>query len=155
MNKYEEMKERHQKEFDNFPMKFAFSDKQFKESMEALGLTEKDTDKVIGIGAGGFIRKSDLKAYTEMCQRTAREMQDAINEDITGENFIKDMFLYELANHEYCITYELEDTLEAVGLTIQEVENSKALKHGLVLAKREYLQMYLKENSEEDEEEEM
>ena len=65
------------------------------------------------------------------------------------------MFLYELANHEYCITYELEDTLEAVGLTIQEVENSKALKHGLVLAKREYLKMYVKENSEEDEEEEM
>lgn len=155
MNKYEEMKERHQKEFNNFPMKFAFSEKQFKESMEELGLTEKDTDKIIGIGAGGFIRKSDLKAYKEMCQRTAREMQDAINEDITGENFIKDMFLYELANHEYCITYELEDTLEAVGLTIQEVENSKALKHGLVLAKREYLQMYLKENSEEDEEEEM
>ena len=75
MNRYAELREKHQKEFDKFPMKFAFSDKQFKEAMESLGLTENDTDKIIGIGAGGFIRKSDLKAYTEMCQRTEKEMR--------------------------------------------------------------------------------
>ena len=57
MNRYAELREKHQKEFDKFPMKFAFSDKQFKEAMESLGLTENDTDKIIGIGAGGFIRK--------------------------------------------------------------------------------------------------
>lgn len=151
MNKYIEMQERHQKEFDSFPMKFAFSDKQFKESMEELGLTEKDVDKVISIGAGGFIRKSDLEAYKEMCQRTSKEMQDAINEDKTGEGFIKDMFKYELANHEYCITYELDETLDAVGLTIEEINNNEALKHGLELAKKEYLKQY--EEEQEDEEE--
>ena len=57
MNSYVEMKERHQKEVNEFPMKFAFSDEQFKKAMEELGLTEKDVDKVIGIGAGGFIKK--------------------------------------------------------------------------------------------------
>lgn len=152
MNKYIEMQERHQKEFDNFPMKFAFSDKQFKESMEELGLTENDTDKVISIGASGFIRKSDLKAYTEMCQRIEKEMKDAINEDKTGEGFIKDMFKYELANHEYCITYELDETLDAVGLTIEEINSNEALKHGLELARKEYLKQY-EEEQEEDEEE--
>ena len=91
MNRYAELREKHQKEFDKFPMKFAFSDKQFKEAMESLGLTENDTDKIIGIGAGGFIRKSDLKAYTEMCQRTEKEMQEAIDNDKTGEGFIKEM----------------------------------------------------------------
>ncbi len=155
MNKYIEMKDRHQKEFDNFPMKFAFSDKQFKESMEDLGLTEKDTDKIIAIGAGGFIRKTDFEAYKEMCERTIKEMQDAINEDKTGEGFIKDMFKYELANHEYCITYELDSTLDAVGLTIEEVNNSKALRHGLELARKEYLKQYEEEEDEEDEEEDM
>ena len=125
MNKYVEMKERHQKEFDNFPMKFAFSDKQFKESMEELGLTEKDTDKIVAISAGGFIRKSDFEAYKEMCERTVKEMQDAINEDKTGEGFIKDMFKYELANHEYCITYELDSTLDALGLTIEEEQEDE------------------------------
>ena len=65
MNKYVEMKERHQKEVNNFPMKFAFSDEQFKKAMEELGLTENDLDKVVGIGAGGFIRKTDVKDYKD------------------------------------------------------------------------------------------
>lgn len=154
MNKYEEMKEKHQKEFDQFPMKFAFTDKQFKESMEALGLTENDTDKIIGIGAGGFIKKSDLKSYTEMCQKAEKEMQEAIENDKTGEGFIKDMFKYELANHEYCITYELDDTLDALGLTLEEINNNQALKNGLKLAKKEYLKFYEKEADEEEYEEE-
>ena len=34
MNSYVEMKERHQKEVNEFPMKFAFSDEQFKKAME-------------------------------------------------------------------------------------------------------------------------
>lgn len=154
MNRYAELREKHQKEFDKFPMKFAFSDKQFKEAMESLGLTENDTDKIIGIGAGGFIRKSDLKAYTEMCQRTEKEMQEAIDNDKTGEGFIKEMFKYELANHEYCITYELDDTLDALGLTVEEINNNQALKHGLELARKEYLKSYEREDDEEEYEEE-
>ena len=112
------------------------------------------TDKIIGIGAGGFIRKSDLKAYTEMCQRTEKEMQEAIANDKTGEGFIKEMFKYELANHEYCITYELDDTLDALGLTIEEINNNQALKHGLELARKEYLKSYEREDDEEEYEEE-
>ena len=139
MNRYAELREKHQKEFDKFPMKFAFSDKQFKEAMESLGLTENDTDKIIGIGAGGFIRKSDLKAYIEMCQRTEKEMQEAIDNDKTGEGFIKEMFKYELANH---------------GLTVEEINNNQALKHGLELARKEYLKSYEREDDEEEYEEE-
>ena len=153
INKYAELREKHQNEFDKFPMKFAFSDKQFKEAMESLGLAESDTDKIIGIGEGGFIRKSDLKAYTEMCQKAKKEIQEAIDNDKTGEGFIKDMFKYELENHEYCITYELDNTLDTLGLTIEEVNKNQSLKHGLELARKEYLESYEKwENEEEDEE---
>ena len=45
INKYQELKEKHSKEFNKFPIKFAFSESQFKEAMKDLGLTEKDTDK--------------------------------------------------------------------------------------------------------------
>jgi hypothetical protein len=31
------------------------------------------------------------------------------------------MFNYELGNHEYCITHDLTDTLDALGLTLEEV----------------------------------
>lgn len=89
-----------------------------------------------------------------MCQRTEKEMQEAIDNDKTGEGFIKEMFKYELANHEYCITYELDDTLDALGLTIEEINNNQALKHGLELARKEYLKSYEREDDEEEYEEE-
>jgi hypothetical protein len=38
-----------------------------------------------------------------------------------GDDYLFEMFNYELANHEYCITGELDDTLDALGLTIEEI----------------------------------
>lgn len=151
MNKYVEMKERHQKEVDNFPMKFAFSDEQFKKAMEELGLTENDLDKVVGIGAGGFIRKTDVNDYKEMGERQYKEFREAIEKDKVGDGFIKEMFLYELANHEYIITREIDDTLDALGLTDNDIRNNNNLRTGLLLAEKEYLEQY--EKQEEDEEE--
>lgn len=146
-NQYDILREKHQKEFNEFPIKFAFSNEQFEESMEELGLTIDDTDKVVSIGyGGGFIRKSDTKAFNEMNRRHRKEERQAIENDKTGEGYIKDMFESELANHEYGYTYELEDTLEALGLTIEEINNDERLKHGLDLALNKY-----KENEEEEE----
>ena len=147
INKYQELKEKHSKEFNKFPIKFAFSESQFKEAMKDLGLTEKDTDKITGIGiGGGFIRKTDVEAFNEMNKRHRQEEKDAIKNDLTGEGYIKDMFEYELANHEYGYTNNLEDILIALGLTIDNINNDERLKHGLDLALDRY-----RENEEEEE----
>lgn len=138
-NLYQIMKEKQQKEFNKFPIQFAFSDEQFKEGMKKLGLTENDTDKVFSIGNGGFLRKTDADALNEMFKRFNEEMENAIENDKDGTGFIKDMFYYELANHEYGYTYELDDTLEALGLTIEEIESNDKLKRGLQIAKRKCL----------------
>lgn len=137
MNKYVELKNKLQKEFDEFPFGFAFSNEQFEKMKEELGV--KDNSELISIGAGGFIRKTDEKALDELINGKEKRMKEAIAEDKTGEGFIKDMFLYELANHEYCITYELDDTLYALDLTLEEIEKDPRLKLGLQLAKNEYL----------------
>lgn len=100
-------------------------------------------------GGGGFIRKTDVKEFLEMRKRAKEEILEEINNDQTGDAFIKDMFKYELANHEYCITHNLNDTLEAIGLTIEEIENNKALSKGLELARKEYLEE-IEENQEEE-----
>jgi len=121
-NAYEILRNKQQEEFNKFPMGFAFSDEQFKEAMEKLGLTEKDTDKVVSIGAGGFIRKSDVKLFNEMNNRLDKEKKEAIAADKDGTGFIKDMFLYELGNHEYIITYDLTDTLDSLDLTMEDVK---------------------------------
>lgn len=135
-NAYLELKRKHEKEYNDFPMVFAFDEKQFKEAMEKLGLTEKDTDKILSIGGGGYIRKTDAQALSEMVARHKKEKQDAINADETGRGFIFDMFDYELANHEYNITYEVGYTLDALGFTYEQVMADERLKHGLELAKK-------------------
>ena len=128
-------------------MGFAFSESQFKETMKKLGLEENETDKIIGIGiGGGFIRKTDVEAFNEMNKRHRQEEKEAIKNDLTGEGYIKDMFEYELANHEYGYTYNLEDTLNALGLTIEKINNDQRLKHGLDLALNRYIE---KEEEEE------
>ena len=53
MNQYRVLKEKHEKEINNFPLMFAFSKKQFAEGMQKLGLKETNTDKIISIGVGG------------------------------------------------------------------------------------------------------
>ena len=137
MNKYMELKNKIQKEVDEFPMGFAFSNEQFEKMKEELGV--KEDSELLSIGAGGFIRKIDKEAFHELFNNKAKRIDEAIAEDKTGEGFIKDMFLYELANHEYCITYDLEDTLYALDLTYDEVMNDERLLRGLTLAKNEYL----------------
>lgn len=131
MNKYMELREKHQAEVDAFPMFFAFSEKQFEEGMKSLGLDPNDTDKIYKLGnTGGFYRKSDAPAFREMFERHDKEMKDAIAADSTGEGFIFDMFNYELANHEYGYTHDPEPTLDCLGLTMEDINADPRLLRG-------------------------
>lgn len=137
MNKYTNLKTKHQKEVNEFPMFFAFSDKQFKEGMAKFGLSETDTDKIYKFGnTGGFFLRSDSQELHEMLTRHTQEMTEAINKD---DEFVYEMFVYELANHEYCITYDLEPTLDACGLSEEEVLNDERLAKILAQARIDYL----------------
>lgn len=138
-NAYAEMKKRQQERVNALPLMFAFSQQQFNEGMAKLGLEPSDTHLITSIGAGGFIRKADVPLFNETMEALSIEAQAAIDEDMDGTGFIKDMFLYELANHEYCITYDLEPTLDALNLTEDQVLSNPRLLHGLKLAKAEYL----------------
>lgn len=148
MNKYDEFKKKQHDEFNKFPMAFAFSDQQFKEGLEKLGLTENDKDKIIGIGFGGFIRESDREAYIQLSKKHSEEFKHEIKEDKTGKNFIKDMFESELANHEYGYTQDLTDTLAALGLTMKEISANENLQNGLNLALNRY--SYQEEENEQE-----
>lgn len=136
--KYSELRQKQQKEVDEFPFGFAFSNEQFKEMMEKFGLSENDTDKIYSIGAGGYIRKSDADAMHEMFTRHEKERQQEIENDKDSSGYIYDMFKYELDNHEYCITYDLEPTLRALGLTEEEVNKNPKLLKGLKKALKHY-----------------
>lgn len=132
MNKYKLMKENHQKEVNEFPMFFAFSQEQFAEGMKKLGLDPNEKDKICPIGSsGGFLLKSDVKKFKEMMDRHDKELKDTMSND---DQFIFDMFDYELGNHEYVVTYDPTDAIYALGLTETEVQNDERLYNALTKA---------------------
>lgn len=140
MNRYADLKQRQQEEFDAFPMQFAFSDRQFAEAMAALGLTPADTDKVYKAPGGGIYRREDGPRLKEMMDRFDRELQSAIADDPTGDGFIYEMFLFELGNHEYCCTGDLSKTLYALDYTPDGIQADPRLSHGLERARLEILE---------------
>lgn len=141
MNKYLEMKNRHQTEVNAFPMHFCFGEDQINKKFAELGLDrKKDLDKIVVIkGTGGFVLKEDAPALKEMFERHSKEMEEAIAGDKTGNGFIYEMFLYELGNYEYDVTMELDETLDALGYTRTDIQADPRLSHALEKARQEVL----------------
>ena len=140
INQYQVMRDRQQKEVNTLPLRFAFSQKQFNEIMEEWGLDpKKDLDKIARIPLGGFIQKKDAPLMHETFARHHKELQAAIDADPTGDGFIKDMFLYELENHEYSYTGTAEETLDSLGLSYKDVAADSRLARGLDLAEQEIM----------------
>ena len=130
---YREFKEKKQSEFNSLPLMFAFSNKQFEEGKAKLGV--KDDKELVSIGGGGFIKKVDAHLLDEMINRHNKEYEELMQND----EFAYSAFYYELGNHEYCITLDPEDTLEALCLTVEEMENDPRLMKLFLEAKRDYL----------------
>jgi len=108
--KWTELKEKHSSELNSFPMFFAFSDKQFEEGKEKLGVTENS--ELASIGGGGAIRKTDGHALKKMfdAHRAERETY------FTDDRNLLDALVYELGNHEYCVTYDAQPAVESLEL---------------------------------------
>jgi hypothetical protein len=138
MNDYQIMNERQHEEFNTLPIGAAFSSEQFEEMMKGWGLdANKDLDKIVHLVAGAYIQKKDLPAYKEMAKRQTKEFEDAIATDQTGEGFIYQMFLYELKNHEYGYTGDVEETLDALGYDADDIMKDTRLARGLEKAAAE------------------
>lgn len=110
---YTELKKQHEIELNDFPLGFAFSNKQFDEMMNEWGLdADKDIDKIASIGAGGFIQKKDIKAFHEMMDRHQKELKD-LRKSI---KVMEDAFYHEMCNHEYGINPQADyDVLSCFG----------------------------------------
>ena len=133
MNKYMELKSNHERLINDFPRGFAFSDKQFEEAKEKLKV--KDNSELVSLGAGGFIRKTDSKTFGDLFTTMVKEDKEAMKDD----EYVFQGFLYELGNHEYCITGDPESTLDCFGLTIEEVNTDIRLLTIFKKARKEYL----------------
>lgn len=133
METYQQQKARHHKEFGAFDgIFFAFSNEQMKEGIEKYGVNENN--KVVNIGAGGFVLKSRLQEFKDLLARQEKERKELKHD----RNKFIDALAYELQNHEYCITGNPDDALEVFGLDYSTVDRDilkKAiLKHNEQMA---------------------
>ena len=136
METYKEMKDRQQSEYNNFKGVFyAFNEQQFNKGMKKLGLEKDDLNKIYRIGAGGYLLKTKDEEFKNMLDRFDKEQKERMND----LNFCISMFKYEMYNHEYSYTWELDDTLRALNLTMEEINNNNILKEALKIAKNEVL----------------
>lgn len=134
MGKYIEYKDEFEKTVNNFPMMFAFSNEQLEQGKKQLGVT--DNKELISIGDGGFIKKTDRQAYLDMVDYLKEKLQQGLFND---DEFLYEAFLYELGNHEYCITYDLTDMLDTLCLDEEQVRNNPRMNKILNTALDNYL----------------
>ena len=130
MDLYRKFIEEKRKVFDNFEgIGFAFSNKQLEELLIKLNASPKD---LYHIGAGTFILKDRYQDLIDLSNYYDKKL----NELMKDYNFALSGFTYELANHEYNITYDYDSTLEALNLTEEEILNNDVLLKAFKEAKK-------------------
>ena len=109
---YLDLKQRHQKEVEDFPIAYAFNGKQLKEAIEKLGATKQE---VTTLGYGTVIKKPDIPAFEELLEDHRHELKD--------KDFAYAAFLYEMDNHEYAINWTGDaDVLECFDLIYAQLD---------------------------------
>lgn len=136
---YYDLKNKQQKLYNDFSSNniywiFAFSQKEFEQELERLNLKK---DELVSIGAGGFMKKSAVEEY----QKVLQQMEDITEKIKKDDDLLRDGLRYELANHEYIITYNAAPALDVFGLTYEDIQKDERLKRIL----KEAINQYLKE----------
>lgn len=151
VNQYALLMEKQQQRVNELPLFFAFTDKRFNEIVTAAGLNPHDPDiydEFYSLGSGCFYFRKDAETVRNCFRLNHAETEAAIQEDTTGSGFVKDMFKYELKNHEFGYDPDLYDTLNALGYTTKEIKEDTKLYNGLKLAAEEILRKEEYENPE-------
>ena len=130
---YLDLKKRHQKEFEEFPIAYAFNDEQMNEALIKLNATKEECVSVFG--HGDIVKRTDAKALIALLDNKDKEMKAALRKD---PELAEAAFLYEMNNHEYAINWTAdEDVLAAFNITfefirkygLQEAYNRARTKH--------------------------
>lgn len=117
---YLDLKERHRKEVNEFPIAYAFNDQQLKDALVKLGAKSKD-ECVTVFGHGDIVKKENAKPFIEMLERHSKEIKDRL---IADKEFAEAAFLYEMNNHEYAINYDGDgDVLSCFGMDFNDLED--------------------------------
>ena len=114
---YLDLKKKHEKELNEFPIAYAFNEKQLEEALEKLGATKEECVSVFG--HGDIVKRENAKLLIELLDRQNKEMKRKLRED---HDFAEAAFLYEMDNHEYANNWSGdEDVLDCFNLTFTDI----------------------------------
>lgn len=114
---YVNLIERHREELSNFPIAYAFNQKQLDEALEKLGVDDV-YDCVTVFQHGDIVKREDAPKLIEMMKRHTQELADAMKD----KKFAEAAFLYEMDNHEYAINWDGDDdVLNCFGLDFDKL----------------------------------
>lgn len=143
MNTYTLLKNKHQKEVDAFLSKyafFAFNNEQFARGLEKLGIQEGQEGALVRLSnTGGFVLKERAPEFVAMLKRHSDEQRAALSDPEAGYTFAYNMFVYELSNHEYGFTGDAGETLDALGMTEDDIAADPVLQRALEAAEKDVI----------------
>ena len=132
---YLDLRKRHHKEFEDFPIAYAFNDEQLDEALDKLGATKEECVSVFG--HGDIVKRENAKSLVELLENQREEMLQRIKDDPI---FAEAAFLYEMDNHEYAINWTGdEDVLDCFGITFEHI-NRWDLQYAWNMAKRKHME---------------
>ena len=110
---YTELNKQAEERISALPIVWGFSDKQIREGAESKGIAVTD---LRAIGAGGYVSVHHRKLVASAFSLNMKE-RDLWLLDMKN---LEEAFLYELGNHEFCITYDDVAVWEAVGVSLDD-----------------------------------
>lgn len=146
MNKYIEFKNKEHEIYNNMPyIRYAFGEEQIIKVFNEWGLKyPKHRDKVTSLfGAGDIIQKKDLPLFNQWKRENLDSLQQEKQELLKDREFVYDMFMYELGNHEWQLSYNNNEVLYACGLTRKNIENNYLFAECWETSKKDYWQWCL------------
>lgn len=135
MNSYERFKIYTDDKLSKFPVIFALTRDDFKEGLKALGVYKED---ITPIGCGYFIRKQDKEEYIKLNESLNKELRDNIDK---SNEFVYEMFMYELEDNEYSINGNDTQVLKSCGLNLSLLLKDDRLRNIYLDAREDYLRI--------------
>ena len=136
---YAELKHKHSEEMEAFTHKnciWAFSNEQFQNALDKLGITkEQFQEQYVGFLGGGVIRKDAVDEWKELNKRQTKELHHRME---TDHKFAVQAFNYELSNYETFLSYRFEEAFCALGYSGKDVNENEHLLKAYKEAKKIY-----------------
>lgn len=131
---YSEFIKKQQEEVNNFPIAYAFDNKQLEKALQKLGANDI-SECVTVFGHGDIVKKEDAPKLIKMLKNHTKE----IHEQLKNKEFAYEAFLYEMDNHEYAINWDGDDDV----LSCFSLDFSDLKEMGLIdiynLSRKEHL----------------